>query len=315
MSLFSKQSKGVPKRRQIVADTSVFDFDAELSDRYTFRRNRTFTGSSSSAVVSAAEATNAQVKSPRLHHHSLRRRRRHVMALLGGILVGAIAIAIIMAQCIAVISIRMNDMTITADQSYKNTIIDYFNQRPFERFQATVDEENLTRYVQSNSPEIKHITIRATGFGQAEFVLSYRRAVAGWVVDDTQQYVDSEGVAFTRNYGEAPAVTIIDESGIDPQAGRTVASNRFLGFVGKVVGYTAQQGLIVREVRIPLATTRQVEILLADVDYPIKMSIDRSAGEQVEDMSRVVRYARAHSMPLAYLDVRVSGRAFYQNKD
>ena len=56
---------------------------------YTYRRNRTLTGSLVSRVPSAGESK-AQLRSPRMHAHDLRRTRRRVVLSLG-VVVGLLA--------------------------------------------------------------------------------------------------------------------------------------------------------------------------------------------------------------------------------
>jgi hypothetical protein len=107
-------------------------------------------------------------------------------------------------------------------------------------------------------------------------------------------------------------VQIIDKSGIQIAAGQAVASDEFLGFVGKVVGAVGSQGYVVKQVTIPRATTRQVELRVGGVAYPIKVSVDRAVGEQAEDMSRSIRWLKSKRIAPKLLDVRVAGRAFYR---
>ena len=134
----------------------------------------------------------------------------------------------------------------------------------------------------------------------------------GGVIRGVQQYVDASGTSFLRNHFATPKVQIVDNSGIQVEAGQAVASNQFLGFVGRVVGLSNAQGHTVTQVIIPQNTTRQIELRLQDVGYPIKLSIDRPAGEQIEDMSRALGWLKGRNLNPGYLDVRVSGRAFYK---
>jgi hypothetical protein len=117
---------------------------------------------------------------------------------------------------------------------------------------------------------------------------------------------------FEKNYYETPSVQIIDESGISPEQGSAVASARLLSFVGKVVAQAEEGNYQVTEAILPVGTTRQLEIRLKDVQPLIKLSIDRGAGEQVEDMIRVLRYLNSKGLSPSYVDVRVTGRAVYQ---
>ena len=67
-----------------------------------------------------------------------------------------------------------------------------------------------------------------------------------------------------------------------------------------------------QQVIIPASTTRQVELRIKKVSYPVKFSVDRPAGEQTEDMARVIKYLKSKGVNPDYVDVRVSGKAFYK---
>jgi len=55
-----------------------------------------------------------------------------------------------------------------------------------------------------------------------------------------------------------------------------------------------------------------VIVRVKDLSYEVRVSIDRGAGEQAEDLDRVVRYLAGKSVVPGYVDLRVEGRAFYQ---
>lgn len=314
-ALFSKKSSSLPTRRQINPkdDRRVEQASsAELDQRYNFRRNRTLTGSNSSQVTSASE-TNAQMKSPRVQAHELRKKRRHFALLLGVTLVGAVGIYLLILQFSANVVVRAEGTVATLDSSYENAIQDYLAMRPIERFRFLMNPDTFNEYIKTKLPEVASVEIGDNaGFGKSVFHIVMREPLAGWSIQGRQQYVDATGTAFARNYYPMPAVQIVDNSGVRLESGQAIASNRFLGFVGRTVGLAKAQGYTVTQVAIPAATTRQIELRVEGIGYPIKLSIDRSAGEQIEDMTRSIRWLQQQNRTLQYLDVRVSGKAFYR---
>lgn len=65
---------------------------------------------------------------------------------------------------------------------------------------------------------------------------------------------------------------------------------------------------------IPRGTTRQIELVAKGKEYPVKLSLDRSVGEQIEDMHRSITYFESKKAAIEYIDVRVPGKAFYKTK-
>jgi hypothetical protein len=314
MSLFAKKKPDyVPRRRQDGA-SSVPERGSEsnLADRYAFRRNRTLTGSASSHVVSTNES-NAQLKSARVQVHDLAQQRRRIIGILWTVMLGVIVLSSLVFQFTAESIVRTSDVSRQLQPTYAKAVDEYLARQPIERLRFLLREDALNEYVQAATPEVASIKSDGfAGFGKSLFVVEMRRPIAGWSIRGTQHYVDTSGVSFAYNYYEKPQVQIVDNSGIQVDAGQAVASNQFLGFVGRVVGLANARQHVVTEVIIPQNTTRQIELKIEGVAYPVKLLVDRPAGEQVEDMTRSMRWLKGRGITPAYLDVRVSGRAFYK---
>lgn len=311
MSLFSKKQPDIPSRRQPRSELTERATSESLDQRYNFRRNRTLTGSASSQVSTVGEA-HAQLKSERVRTHHLVRQRRQIGLILAGVLMGCALLYTLVSQFTAHVQVHTADVSVALDSSYNTAIEQYFKQQPIERFRFMLNTTHLGSFVQSVAPEVAAIQLDGSaGLGVARFTLTMRQPIAGWSIGGQQEYVDGNGISFTHNYFAKPAVQIVDNSGVQVAAGHAIASNQFLGFVGRVVGQAAKNKLTVTQVIIPQGTTRQIEVRLQNIGYPIKLSVDRPAGEQVEDMARSVAWLVSHGQSPQYLDVRTSGRAFY----
>jgi len=311
MAIFSKKQKDSPRRRQTPGTTERAS-ESELEQRYAFKRNRTLTGSASSQVMSTGESK-AQLKSARVQAHDLTRQRRHIGGLLTLVILGSLVLYSLISQFTAGVTVKTDDSSVVLDDTYEKAIQTYLSQQPAERLRLLLNIDHLTEYLQTVTPEIKTVNaVSASGLGVSSFEVTMRSPIAGWSINGKQQFVDVSGTPFGRNYFPSPSVQIIDKSGIQVAAGQAVASNSFLGFVGQVVGLAKASGYTTTQVVIPSGTTRQIELTLKDVKYPVKFAVDRPAGEQVEDMAVGIAWMAAHNQNPAYLDVRVSGRAFYR---
>ena len=78
-----------------------------------------------------------------------------------------------------------------------------------------------------------------------------------------------------------------------------------------MVSLCDQEGYAVSEAILPSNTTRQLNIKIKDSNLLVKMTIDRSAAEQVSDMSRAVKYFTSNNRMPTYIDVRVDNKVFY----
>lgn len=301
-------NNSVPRRRSASASDAV----ADQSDSDLFRRNRTLTGSLSSSVTSPAERT-AGLKSSRVQTHELRHHRRRLGSMFL-LTTAAVAVLFLMINnFIASVSTTVaNQPSNKLMSDYKGLINEYLASRPVERLSFAINTETLTGYVQQKAPEVSRIVLQdISGMGESAFRVEVRRPVASWTISGDKRYVDANGVSFTKNYFEEPIVRVIDQTNLTVD-GQIVVSNRFLGFIGQAVARSGENGLTVKEVLLPADTNRQIQLKLEKYSYPIKLSVDRPVGEQIEDMVRAVKYLDGKQQSPQYLDVRVSRRAFYK---
>lgn len=312
MSLFSrKQSREVPRRRQVSNDSGPKS--VSTGGQSLFKRNRTLTGSVSSRVSSANEQK-TNLKSPRTHAHELSKQRRKLGSVLGVTVGASLVLMGILFQFTARPVVSAADQSVALDKArYEKVIDDYLTRHPVERLRFVLNVDRLSEYVQRHLPEVATIhTGGAAGFGASSFDISVRKPLVSWMIGDAQYFVDATGVSFQKNYYDIPSVRIVDESGVEQVAGTTIASSRFLNFVGRAVSLSKERGLSVEQAIIPADTTRQVALRIEGHDYPIKLSLDRSVGEQVEDMQHIVSYFKEKKETPKYVDVRVAGKAFYK---
>jgi hypothetical protein len=311
--MWRKKKAEIPRRRQADAARIGAQREAEQSGQKLFKRNRTLVGSSSSTVSSVNEM-GGDLRSPRAHHHHLAAHRRKLSSMLLVVLVGIASLTWLLYEFTGFVQVSASDSSLAIDQSkYQRLIGDYLGSRPGERIRFFMNEQELTRYMALVAPEVSSVHVRgAAGVATSQIDIVFRRPVAGWLINSKQYYVDKDGVSFQANYFERPTVRIVDQSGVPQTTGSTVASSRFLRFVGRTVELAQTNGLTVEQALIPSGTTRQIEVRLAKHAYPIKLSLDRPVGEQVEDMQRAVAYFDARGAKPQYVDVRVSGKAYYR---
>jgi cell division septal protein FtsQ len=310
--IFKKKKKNdIPKRRSI----KQIDESSEKPSTNLFKRNRTLTGTTSNRLKSVN--TNNELESPRVHAHNLTIKRRKIGSILLLILIIAAPIWFLINNFTATVNIEISDvkMSKSIDTSkYEKAIQDYLNINPMSRFSFFLDINAMGDYVSSKLPEVSNIDkIITIAPGKVNFTLKMRTPVAGWQINDKQYYVDSKGIPFEKNYFTAPSVQIVDNSVILPKVGTAaIASNRFLSFVGRVVSVSKTYGYTVIQASLPNNTTRELEVKLKEGNYIIKLSIDRPVGEQIEDMANAIKYFTNSGQTPEYIDVRVSGKAFYK---
>ncbi len=306
-----KKKKDIPNRRSVEQSND----SSTQPNTNLFKRNRTLTGTTSNRLKSVN--TNNELESPRVHAHNLTIKRRKIGSILLLMLIIAAPIWFLINNFTATVNIEISDVKISKKidtSKYEKVIQEYLNINPMSRFSFFLDITAMSDYVASKLPEVSNIDkINTITPGKVNFTLKMRTPIAGWQINNKQYYVDSRGIPFERNYFLAPSVQIVDNSGVAPKVGTAaIASNRFLSFVGRVVSVSKTYGYTVVQAALPNNTTRELEVRLKEGNYLIKLSIDRPVGEQIEDMGNAIKYFSDRGQTPEYIDVRVSGKAFYK---
>jgi len=308
MKLFKKKQSIIPRRRlssEVVESRSIANI---------FKRNRTFTSKTSNYLD---DVNNKNINgSSRSQTHHLTIKRRKVFSVLLTVLLASLIIWLLISNFTAKVAINLSNTQIVKqiDSSiYEKAIQEYLDINPTNRFSFLLDQSALTTFVISKLPEVAEVKQQTmVSIGETGFLIIMRTPIAGWNINDKQYFVDSKGVSFEKNYFSEPDVQIIDNSGVLLQSGAAVVSKRFLSFVGRIVSESKNIGYTVTQAILPLNTTRELNVRIKEGDYLVKLSIDRSVGEQVEDMSKALGYFNSHGYKPEYIDVRVSGKAFYR---
>lgn len=287
------------------------------NDAYSFRRSRTLTGSSASTVRAVGE-DRGQLRSSRLKEHDLRRHRRK----LGFYLV--LCLIVIGLAGVLLEQYSGDDVVISANSAeastkgidtarYRQLAAEYYAEHPLEHFRFALNIDTFADTLRTKAPEVADAkVVRGDGVLQGEVKLTFRQPVVSWTIKGEKYYVDADGEAFRVNYFAEPPVAVVDESGIDPSAG-VIASGKFLRFMGRVITLVNDSGVTsVSGIVIPRGVTRQIDFKLTRVTYPFKTNLDRDPAGQATDIVNAYKYFTSRGITPAYVDVRVSSKAFYR---
>lgn len=313
MPLFRKKPAPDPARvpRRRLADPSEPPMH-DTSRQY--RRGMTIAGSTQHRLQKNEERA-LKTATPREKIHHLLAIRRRLTVVLWLLMTVTVLLAAAVSQFTARVHIdyTTDNARLPAANQYSRTIQRYLADHPLERLRPYTNQAALQAYVIAHHPEVAQLNqTGAAGLGESAYSIALRRPVASWKVKNTTYYVDAHGVSFRYNAFANPRVAVVDNSGASYQAGSAVASSRFLGFVGRIVSLAQARSITITEATIPPRSFRQVECTIAGKPYKVLMSIDRSAGEQVEDAQRAMQYFESQKRTPQYIDVRVKGKAFFR---
>ena len=129
--------------------------------------------------------------------------------------------------------------------------------------------------------------------------------VVGIVVTALYERKKAESVPVaTKKY--TPTVEIIDESGTG------YVTDKIKDFVGMLEADFKELGYNVTRAIVPVGKTREIDVYLEGRNEYYKCQIDRNTAETAEDAERMMRYLDGQGKSVAYVDIRISGRAYYK---
>ncbi|MFZ1250686.1 MAG: hypothetical protein WAR37_04550 [Candidatus Microsaccharimonas sp.] len=306
--MFKKHAKptsdDVPRRRRIDYDQDGFSSSTPANQQY--KRNQTL----------SSYRHNTPEESTRQKAHTLTQQRRRLGGLFAIVASVSLLLTLLLWQLMAQVHVTTTTKQISQSFSadiYEATINQYLGINPAQRLRFALNQTTLSEYVSGELPEVEKVAVTGfAGLAQSNFSITFRTPIAGWQINGKQYYVDVNGVVFEKNYYAAPAVQVVDESGVSPEQGSAVVGTRLLGFLGRVVAEAQGRGYTVNRAVLPADTTRQLDVFIEGIPTRVKFVIDRGAGEQVEDMDRSLKYLASRGINAEYVDVRVSGRAAYK---
>jgi hypothetical protein len=246
----------------------------------------------------------------------MRTLRKKVGMILGISIASLVVIVIGLTQFTGSVTLSASDSTALTKQfdemTYQKHFDAYYEKYPLERFRFLTNYDQLSLWIQSSAPEVLSVVPAGIdGLGVAHYEIRFRQPSAGWRVGDQQFYVDTNGVTYKQNYFSEPAVNVLDHSGARVEQGEAIASSRLLSFVGRAVALAKERGVEVTQIEIPTQSMRQVYMYGKDIPV-VRMTIDRGVEAQIIDMAKALAFFKAKGESPSYIDVRTSGRAFYQ---
>ena len=194
---------------------------------------------------------------------------------------------------------------------YVNIVNEYLTKNSFERLSFARRGSALLQYVTDQAPEVADIRLVPNGLAGGKIELALRRPVAMWINGEKIDFVDSNGVVFSKNFYDIPELAIEDNSGVTLDGG-VATSAIFLSFIGRTATALEQTGLKVVRVVIPPGSIRYVEFYLEGRNYPFKAQITRDSASQAHDISIMTKYLDDNGVVPQYVDCRVEGRAYWK---
>lgn len=175
----------------------------------------------------------------------------------------------------------------------------------------TMNEEDLEAQLSTTDPILKSVQVRRQFFHAVVITATFKQPSLGWASDNQRYLLDKDGTAI----GVLPAASTLpvvnDGSNLPVKVGQQVVGSRFVSFVTGIGPGLMAQGLGVRSIDVK-DTTLDLNVA-TNKGYKLLMDTSRPLEDELADLKAVEGVLAAQKKaPAEYIDLRVSGKAYYK---
>lgn len=204
-------------------------------------------------------------------------------------------------------------------EAYVRTIHKTLTSSILNSNKLTVNTNGIATDLKQNFPEIADVDVVRPLIGQS-LLVRITPSVPSFILTTTDSkafLLDKNGRALVStsqivDNGELSVLTIHDASGLPVKLGSQALPRSIIEFTETVTHILAQQKVSISSLTLPRATS-ELDVAIGGTPYFVKFNLQGDAvGQAGTFLSTKARLERDKITPAAYIDVRVSERAYYK---
>jgi hypothetical protein len=194
-----------------------------------------------------------------------------------------------------------------------------FAGSPLNSNKVTVDTSHITQELHSQFPELAAVSIQLPIIGHQPVVyiqpatprlVLTTQTGGAFVIDHSgRAVISTKQIAHPQDL-EVP--TVSDQSDLQIKVGEIALDSASVSFISEVANQLKAKGVTVNSLALSSGGS-QLDVKVNGAPYTVKFNIGGSAREEAGTFLAVKQQLEAeHKQPGQYIDVRVSGRAYYK---
>lgn len=190
----------------------------------------------------------------------------------------------------------------------------------WRKIKVLLNPAGLSKELKSEFPELAQLQLSTTFTSRQLHVSAIYRQPVAFLIDGQSRIlgaVDHEGVVYADESLEADKLPRIEEATpLNPEASKPFIASRVLTFIRQIEIALSVAAETVRTERHHYRLVEQGrEVhLVSQHPFIVKLSIDRSAQDQINELTELLHYfsEHHHRTPANYVDLRVDDTAYYR---
>lgn len=184
------------------------------------------------------------------------------------------------------------------------------------RNKITLDDQTITKNLQTMFPEIASGSVELPLFGETPIVHLNIAAPSFFLNSGSNLYVvDAEGYVVGKSTdlpGIKNLLTLSDQSGFSAKIGRQAMSSANVSFINTVVAEAKRAKVPISSLTLP-ALAQELDLRTSDRGYYVKFFL---GGDVLQETGQFLaarhNFDQSGNQPGQYLDVRVPGKIYYK---
>lgn len=309
--MFKKKPTGEQPRarmrpqEQTTRNAAVFSYHAN--------RSASLEGRERSAVSQAQPKR----RMPRIGLGKLR--RSHVVSVLVIIILFLLSVGLDSRPKIVILGDASDRFALQDTKVYENAARQMFGKSYANNNKLTVNTEAVATEIKRTFPELHAVSISLPFIGRQPTVYIQPAIPQLILATPSGQYIlDSNGRALaeatpdTPMPKDRPVPTVIDQSGIAVAKGDVVLPSKNVSFIADVAAQLHAQKIEAETWTLP-AQSSQLDVKIKGKPYFVKFNLQADGREEAGAYFAVRKELEGRGeTPKQYIDVRVSGRAYYK---
>lgn len=245
------------------------------------------------------------------------------------ILLGCIAILIIFAL-LSNLFLSRSAIVVTIAESagrqalarspeiYQKGVAEVLSESMANSNKLTADTYKISQKVKQKFPELEEVSVALPLVGRQPvvYVLPYRPALLFKTLDNQIFLLDKNGKAVTnaldgRKLEKLGLELVRDQSGLPIRLGGTALPSSQVSFITEVVAQLKARRIKITELVLPKEAS-QLNLRVEGASYTVKFNLHGNAREEAGTFLAVKKYLERKKIKPAYVDVRVSNKAYYR---
>lgn len=191
-------------------------------------------------------------------------------------------------------------------------LLEILNSSALGRNLLLVDTKKLIRQFSEKNPRLGSVKINKHWPNGLEVTVVERQPSLIWKTGNSQYVLSENGQAYSEWGGESSPLSVVtDSTNLPVKVGQQVVPASFIVFSRDLTAGLKKARVEFDNLFVPETTS---EIFVhTKAGYILKFDATRSVDDQVVDLTAVLdALAKQKKKPAEYIDLRVSGKAFYK---